>query len=406
MLRRDFLLAASTAALRLSHAAAGQADDAARARAWLRLSMPTREAVENFILGQRGPDNLSHNNGWKYDAELGWVLCNSVRADGVDRSKTFYHYDADGARKAVHFADRPCRVHTFGNSFTHGDQVSDGETWQEYLAAHFQEPVRNFGIGGYSVYQAYLRLRRVEGQAGAPYVILNIYDDDHYRNLDSWRPLRMGRRIPDHGTLPHLRVDVAGGRCEPVANVLPRAEDVYQLCDEDFVWRTFKDEPTLKWALAQQAPSRASVEAVAAAFGVPGDRIPDAAPAEQLQRVATVAALFATRWVIGQVEEFTAKAGKKLLVVLSYSRGRVAAHLQGKPRFDQDLVDWLRQKPYPVIDLLAAFHADYQQHKGDANRYLARYYIGHLTPAGNFFTAWALKDPLVKWLDPAPAPYR
>ena len=33
-------------------------------------------------------------------------------------------------------------------------QVSDGETWQEYLAAHLDEPIRNFGMGGYGVYQA------------------------------------------------------------------------------------------------------------------------------------------------------------------------------------------------------------------------------------------------------------
>jgi hypothetical protein len=32
-------------------------------------------------------------------------------------------------------------------SFTQYHQVSDGETWQEYLAAHLGEPVGDFGIG-------------------------------------------------------------------------------------------------------------------------------------------------------------------------------------------------------------------------------------------------------------------
>ena len=31
---------------------------------------------------------------------------------------------------------------------------------------------------------------------------------------------------------------------------------------------------------------------------------------------------------------------------------------------------------------------------------------GHHTPAGNFFTAWTLKDRIAKWLNPAPLPYR
>ena len=49
-----------------------------------------------------------------------------------------------------------------GDSFTHCDQVSDGETWQEFLASHIREPVKNFGVGGYSVFQAVKRMERVQ----------------------------------------------------------------------------------------------------------------------------------------------------------------------------------------------------------------------------------------------------
>jgi hypothetical protein len=41
-------------------------------------------------------------------------------------------------------------------------QVSDNETWQEYLAGHLGEPIRNFGMGGFGVYQAYRRMIREE----------------------------------------------------------------------------------------------------------------------------------------------------------------------------------------------------------------------------------------------------
>ena len=57
--------------------------------------------------------------------------------------------------------------------------MSDGETWEEYLAAHLAGTHPNYGVGGYSVYQAYRRMLRVEKQDGAGYIILNIYDDDH-----------------------------------------------------------------------------------------------------------------------------------------------------------------------------------------------------------------------------------
>src|SRR5262249_43821886 len=118
---------------------------------------------------------------------------------------------------------------------------------------------------------------------------------------------------------------------------------------------------------------------------------------------------FATRNVLTWVEQHIAKTGKKLLLVLSYGLRNMQAALEGKPRFDQALLDWLKDKPYPVIDMREAFRKKFAQFKGDAPTFLRRYYIesgGHHSPAGNFFTAWALKDTLVKWLDPAPLPYR
>ena len=104
----------------------------------------------------------------------------------------FYSYDApagpdavDRPRAVVNSPGQACRIHTFGppphhnrpppsfrrrdqsaegpqhatqrggsktraragDSFTHCDQVSDGETWQEFLASHIREPVKNFGVG-------------------------------------------------------------------------------------------------------------------------------------------------------------------------------------------------------------------------------------------------------------------
>ena len=94
------------------------------------------------------------------------------------------------------------------------------------------------------------------------------------------------------------------------------------------------------------------------------------------------------------------------MIILSFRQGNIAADLRGEPRFDKSLVDWLKDKPYPVIDMRDLFRADYQHCKMDINAYLKRYYIGHHNPAGNFFTAWAIKDKIVEWLDPKPLPYQ
>ncbi|MYF17309.1 MAG: hypothetical protein F4215_07870 [Gemmatimonadetes bacterium] len=63
-------------------------------------------------------------------------------------------------------------------------------------------------------------------------------------------------------------------------------------------------------------------------------------------------------------------------------------------------------KDVPVIDLRDAFREAYATYRGDVQAFLEPYYIGHHTPRGNFFFAWAIKDRVVEWLDPRPLPYR
>lgn len=86
------------------------------------------------------------------DPELGYVLKDSMLPDGLDGCYTLLRYLPGRERNRVNYAGEPCRINTYGDSFTQCAQVSDGETWQEYLAAHFGEPMRNFGVGGYGVY--------------------------------------------------------------------------------------------------------------------------------------------------------------------------------------------------------------------------------------------------------------
>ena len=416
MRRREFLMTASQAAgtaialgLTTKAKAISHNADTTRARKYLRALMPSREQVDNFIHGRQGPEKLSRNQGWTFDSELGWVLCDSVRPRSVDGSKGFYRYEPDGARKVINFPDKPCRIHTYGNSFTHCDQVSDGETWQEYLAAHIQEPIRNYGVGGYSVYQAFRRMLKVEKENPAKYVILNIWDDDHLRNLDSWRSIRFGHRTPCGFTLPHLRVNVQQDRCEQIENLLPKPDDVYKLCDEDFVWTAFKDDRVLQVTLATRGGEKVAQELlkpIADSLGILDVKITSLKPVQAIREIHTEAALYATKNIVTWTEQFIERTGKRLMLILSFGQGNIARDLQGLPRFDQSFVDWLGNKPYPVIDMRDFFRADYKQFKADINTYLRRYYIGHHNPAGNFFTAWAIKKQVVDWLDPHPLPYR
>ena len=122
----------------------------------IRTAVPVRKEIDVFL----------NEMSWaRFDSDIGYILGNYMPHDGMDGSSTISTSQSDGARTQFMYKNRPCRINTYGNSFTQCHQVSDGETWQEYLAGHLGEPVRNFGMGGIGVYQAYRRMIREEKTA-------------------------------------------------------------------------------------------------------------------------------------------------------------------------------------------------------------------------------------------------
>ena len=49
---------------------------------------------------------------------------------------------------------------------------------------------------------------------------------------------------------------------------------------------------------------------------------------------------------------------------------------------------------------------DYKSFRIPFDQYMKRYFIGHYSPAGNHFFAYAIKDTVVDWLDPKPITYQ
>ena len=379
-----------------------------QAQAYLKSILYPREQLEDWISGRA-------TLGESYDSQLGWLLADRRVKHGVDGSISTYRYA--GARRTIMYGDNPCRINTYGNSFTHCDQVSDGESWQEVLAAHLCEPLRNFGVGGYSVYQAYLRMLREETRTPARYIIFNIYDDDHYRNLHGWRNIRLGYTTGMWpavvgSTMPHVVVNPATKQFAEFKNPCPTPESVRNLSDPDWVFERFKDDFVLKVVLAQRDPGTSSpqpsydvIEKLAREHGL---QISIGTP-EELKRTAerlyTRAALFATMRIVEKIEHFASAQGKQLLFVLSYGQRNAAQVLKTGERFDQSLLDFLEEKRLPYVDLMEAHRRDFTQFNLTVDEYIRRYWISHYTPRGNFFQAFAIKDKLVELLDPKPISY-
>ena len=122
-----------------------------------------REYIMNSVASKEEIDVFVHGMSWaKFEPEVGYKLGNFMPHDGVDNSSTLSTSRPDGARTSFMYNGKPCRINTYGNSFTQCHQVNDGETWQEYLAANLGEPIRNFGMGGYGVNQSYRRMLKQE----------------------------------------------------------------------------------------------------------------------------------------------------------------------------------------------------------------------------------------------------
>jgi hypothetical protein len=369
----------------------------------------SREDVDEWLNGR--------NRFAQYDGEFGWLLNSSFTKDGVDGSKCKYTYEGNGkgSRIMINYADKSCRINTYGNSFTQCHQVSDGETWQEILAAHLGEPLRNFGVGGWSVYQAYLRMLREEAKSPAEYIVFNIYSDDHFRNLDAWRSIRVQRIEGGFGevTLPYLEINIEENTITEHENPCPTAEDVYHLCDVDWVANRFKDDFVFNLMLSHRISANADNDAqydelkkLSTTFGI-NTRIDDAASINEISwKIHTDAAIFSSKRIVELIEEFAAENHKKVLYVLSYNSYEVGRMINEGERFDQEFIQYMDSTGLPYVDLMEKHMIDYQKYKCSVVDYLEQYFIGHYNPRGNFFHAWSIKDDLINILEPKPESYK
>ncbi|HEX6526200.1 MAG TPA: hypothetical protein VF070_40235 [Streptosporangiaceae bacterium] len=390
---------------------------------YLRQSAVPREVLDTFV----------QRPHWaRFDPELGYVLHNSLVQWGVNGSRTIETVLPDGARSRFLYADRKPRINTYGNSFTECTQVSDGETWQEYLAGHFGEPIGNFGVGGYGVYQAYRRMLRVEQTAdGGQYVILYVWGDDPVRSmmLCRWGQFYTGvdqfdldQRLFSGNPWAHVEIDLETGAFAELENPLSTPESLYLMCDPEWMLEHLRDDLAMQLTVYAGKPDygqpgmidkldRPKIERLAEVLDFPFDW---SAGSDQRRQAAMLLNRYgqrATIFILGKALAFTQSAGKTLLVVLNYtartdhSAGSTAAW--DGVRRDQQILDHLSASGVPYFDMNAVHQREYERASGSYHEYLSRYMgDGHYNPRGNHFFAYELKDTLLGLLDPKPLPYQ
>ena len=381
---------------------------------YIRENIPAKAAIDIFL------NELS----WaKFDPETGYKLGNYMPHDGLDKSSTISTSNLGGTRTSFVYANKPCRINTYGDSFTQCHQVSDAETWQEYLAGHLGEPIRNFGMGGLGVYQAYRRMLREENTSdSAKYVMLYIWGDDHIRSLlrcrymliKEWNKEQediegVGRMF--HGNFwANLEMNLETGQFVENNSRITEAKDLYKMTDPDWMLENLKTDIALQMYLFRQGKineiDTRKLEKLSMILKFPLDLRNPETLRENVSKLLDEYGFAATKYILGKTNQFVYKKGKKLMVVLFDPYNVLRSLLEGGSRYDSEIVDYLQQNKFNYFDMNLVHLEDYKAFNLSVDDYYKRYFIGHYNPAGNHFFAYSIKQKVVDWLDPKPITYQ
>jgi hypothetical protein len=408
------------------------------ASAALAASQQEAKSFDEFIQGAVVPrdviDGFVHGPAWaRFDPEVGYILGNSLTPWGMDGSSTIETTQADGGRTSIPYRNKATRINTYGDSFTECAQVSDGETWQTYLAAHLGEPVRNFGVGGHGVYQAYRRMVREENtDHDAGLLILMICCDDSTRSLlrarhaityPGWDD--QGGRMFHGNFWSHIEMDLETGRFVEKEQLLSTPESLYRMSDVRWMTDHLKGDLALQlYAYSQglvRDLDRKKVARLARLLDFSfdwsvsgktesGTDKSDRTPTLLQQEVASLLNRYgqrATLVILEKARNFARQHDKRLLVVLNFT----TAFEEKAVRDDQEILDYLVKEDFAYVDINHSFRDEFLRAKTTLSfaDYMKQYMVngaGHLNPRGNHLVAYALKDKVISMLDPKPVPYQ
>ena len=155
-----------------------------------------------------------------FSTTLGWT----IKENGISE---LYQANSSGIRSTKEYMQKPSdgifRISTFGDSFTHCDDVTNNETWQSIIEnTDVNIEVINFGVGGFGLDQAYLRYLEDGRQYNSHIVLIGFMSENIYRNVNVFRPFY----FPDTGIpLAKPRFRVEGEKFSLLSNPMHHLDD-------------------------------------------------------------------------------------------------------------------------------------------------------------------------------------
>jgi lysophospholipase L1-like esterase len=128
---------------------------------------------QNLVLVERDTADTRHGR-FAYDAELGFIPTPGFKS--ADIAYDALSYRIGPALPEDEAAQPP--VVALGDSYTHGDDVADAETWPAQLQVILHRPVVNAGVTAYGIDQTVLRAERAVAQLKPAAMVIGFIPDD------------------------------------------------------------------------------------------------------------------------------------------------------------------------------------------------------------------------------------
>jgi lysophospholipase L1-like esterase len=128
----------------------------------------------NLVLQERTTTADIRHGRFVYDPQLGFISAPNFTSPNTN-------YDARSYRRMpplpADLADKPPVV-ALGDSYTHGDEVADADSWPAQLQGLLQWPVVNAGVTAYGIDQSVLRAERAAAELKPAAIVVGFIPDD------------------------------------------------------------------------------------------------------------------------------------------------------------------------------------------------------------------------------------
>jgi len=181
------------------------------------LSEKQKQSLDNLRSGK--------TNYIIYSSTLGWT----IKPNGFFSDR--YLANSKGIRANKEYSLLPAknqiRISSFGDSFTHCDDVKNEETWQEQLnRANSNLEVINFGVGAFGLDQAFLRYKQDGIHYKSDIIFIGFMAENIFRNVNVFRPFY----LPQDGlSLAKPRFIIKNGELVLIKNPIQKLSQYKQL---------------------------------------------------------------------------------------------------------------------------------------------------------------------------------